>query len=225
MLADMGHDLGLHLLSLWVLANLRHQQGVLHHGRVHSDVGVVVLVNERLGGLAIQERHVLRDRIAWLHVVLDWHQLVRVLHAQHLDHLAVELRQVINLGGLRGQLDDRLVLHDPLRHGGAVGIGHGDHVHHVVVFLLGLGVAALWGVGVLARGVVADDVLEELELLLHRVVHTRLHGRHGFELALKDGQCGAHGRVGAHVADLHVRNRAQPAGFVGDLVEQREQDL
>ena len=224
-LSDVGHHGGHHGLGLWVLADQLHHLGVLGRGHVHLNVGGVVLVLERLDRLHVQDVHVLADGVAGLHVVVDGHELVSVLDAQHLDHLAVQLGQVINLRGLGGQLDHSLVLHDPLGHRGAVGVRHGDHVHHVVVLLErhaaagdGLERIRIWGV-------VADDALEELELLLHRVVHTRLHGRHGLELALQQGQRGTHRSIRTHIADLHVGDRAQTAGLHGDFLQQPGQHL
>ena len=147
---------------------------------MYRNVCFVVLVDERLRGLAIEERHVLRDRIARFLVVVHRHQLVGVLHAEHLNHLTVQMWEVINLRCALGQLDDRLVLHDPLSHGRTVGVRHGDNFYEVVVRLLRFTIATLGCVVVIFRGVVTDDFFEELELLLHRVVDPRLYGRHGF---------------------------------------------
>ena len=103
---------------------------------------IVILEDERLCRLAIEEAHVLADRVLGLDVVVDRNQLVGVLNAQNFKHLAVQLGQVVNLRRTLGQLNGRLVLHDPLRHGRAVRVGHRDHVHHVVVFLLDLAIPA-----------------------------------------------------------------------------------
>ena len=220
MLCDVGLNRRHHLLGLWVLTYLLHQCRVLHHGSVHSDVSVVVLVDERLGRLAVEERHVLGHGVAGLHVVIDRHQLVSVLDAKHLNHLAVQLGQVINLRRALGQLDHSLVLHDPLGHGRAVGVGHGDHGHQIVVAALGFTVTGRRVERVLLWGVVADDVAQQLELLLHGEVHPGLHRAHGLELALEQREGGTHRSIRTHVTHVHVGDRAQTTAFVGDLVQQ-----
>jgi hypothetical protein len=209
----VGLNLRHHLLSLGVLANLSSHQRVLHQRHVNGDVGVVVLVDERLGWLTVQEGHVLRHWIAWLHVVFNRNQLVCVANTQHFNHLAVQLRQVVNLRGRLGQLNHSLVLHDPLSHGRAVWVRHWNDFHHVVVFALDHRVTTLRVVLVLAWRVVANDVLEELELLLHGEMHTRLHGAHSFKLTFKQSKRSSNRRVGTHVADLHVGNRAKASAF------------
>ena len=221
----MRLNLGHHLLSLRVLANLCCHQRVLHQAHVHSNVGVVILVDESLGGLAVQEGHVLGHGVAWLHVVFNWHKLFCVAHTQHFDHLTVQLRQVVNLRGRLRELDDSLILHDPLSHGRAVRIGHWNHFHDVIVLALGHGISTLRGVLVFAWRVVADDVLQKLELLLHGVMHASLNGAHRLELALKQCQSGAHRSIGPHVADLHVGNRTEASAFFCDAIKQRRQNL
>ena len=173
---------------------------------MRGDVRVMVLVNKRFDGLAVQERHVLAERVARLHVIVDGHQLVSVLDTQHLQHLAVQVRQVINLWGLLAELDRRLVLHDPLGHRGAVRIADRYDLHHVVVGLLGPHIPAVRGVRVILRGVLADDGFEEFELLAHAPVDPCLHRRHQLELALQKSQRGTHRGLGGHVADLHISN-------------------
>jgi hypothetical protein len=93
----------------------------LHERLVGSDVRVVILVDERLDGLANQHVHVLADGVGGLDVVLGRDELVRVLYAQHLDHLTVQLRQVVYLRRLLRHLQHSLVLHHALRHGELLG--------------------------------------------------------------------------------------------------------
>ena len=56
-------------------------------------------------------------------------------------------------------------------------------------------------------------------------MHARLHGRHGFQLALQQREGRAHRCVGRHVADLHVCDGAEAPTLVSDLVQQRQQHL
>ena len=50
----------------------------------------MILVDERLDGLAFEHAHVLGDWINGLHVIFNRYELVGVLYTQHLDHLAVQ---------------------------------------------------------------------------------------------------------------------------------------
>jgi hypothetical protein len=56
-------------------------------------------------------------------------------------------------------------------------------------------------------------------------VHTGLHSRHRFQRAFQQGKCSPHWRVGAHITDFHIADGAEPATFLGDLVQQRQQGL
>ena len=121
-----------------------------------------------------------------------------------------------------------MVLHHPLAHRGRVGIRHRDDLDEGVVPALGawprrgLGVRL---VGVAVRRVVADDGLQELQLLLHAVVHASLHRRHDLQLPFQQRQRGAHGGLGAHVRDLHVRRGGEPSSLLADLLQQRQERL
>ena len=100
---------------------------------MRRDVRLVVLVDKRRQWLPNKGVHVLADGVRRHRVVLDRYELVRVLYPEHLDHLPVQLRQVINLGGLRRHLQDGLILDYPLRHGGVVRVADRQHVYHEVV--------------------------------------------------------------------------------------------
>ena len=132
----------------------------------------MILLDERFDGL---HRHQVLGLLHWV----DWHRiffnrdkLLRILDAQHLNHLAVQHGHVVQLRSCLRQLKSRLVLHNLLRHRRSVGVTHRDHVHHVIVRLLGFTVTVFWLVVILIRCVVSNDDLQEFELLLHRVVHT-----------------------------------------------------
>ena len=192
---------------------------------MHSDVGIVVLIDERFDRLAIQERHVLADRITRLHIICDGHQLLCVLDTQNLQHLTVQLRQVINLWGTLCQLDRSLVLHDPLRHRCAVGIADRNNLHQSVVAALGPTVATGRVILIVLRCVVPNDRSQQLELLLHRSVYPRLNRTHGLQRALKQRQGSAHRGVTRHISDLHVTDGPQTPRLICDLVQQRQQGL
>jgi hypothetical protein len=132
-LIDVRHRRRLDSLRLWVLANDLHDLGVLHRSHVHTEVSLMVLLHERLDRFARQNVLVLLHWVRRRLVVLYRHQLVGVLDTQHLNHLTVKKGQVIQLRCTLGQLQHCLVLHDFLRHGCGVGVGHRDNVHHVVV--------------------------------------------------------------------------------------------
>ena len=159
----------------------------------------MVLLQERLDGLAVDQVHVLAHGVRGLLVVLDRNQLVGILDTQHVEHLAVQERQVVNLWRHLRQLDHRLVLHHTLRQSGRVGVAHGDdlHVAEVSLACVRLGVFDL--VVVIVVRVVAHDGGEHLQLLLEREVHTGLNGRHHLEGPLQNSQCGANRGVGRHV--------------------------
>ena len=95
----------------------------------------------------------------------------------------------------------------------------------VVVTLLGSGSALFRLVCVLYRRVLTDDLFEQLKLLLHRVVDTRLDGRHRLQLPLKNRQRSAHWSLSRHIRSVEVNSASEPATFVNDLVQQLQQDL
>jgi hypothetical protein len=213
------------LLRLRVLADGLGDHGVLHKRHVGGDMGIVVLVDERLDRLADERIHVLADRIGRFRVVLGRNKFVGILDAKHLDHLAMKLREVVNLRSLLRHLQHRLVLHDALGHGAAVRITDGDHVHHHVVHLASTHFASVRLICVLRRGVLGHDRLEHLELLLHGVVDPSLHRSHGLEGPLKERQRGSDRGVSRHVGDVHVTDSAQAPPFRRDLVQEGQQGL
>ena len=64
---------------------------------VRCDVRVVILINKCPHRFANQSVHILANRISWFRVVLCRNKFVSVFNAKHLNHLAMELREVINL--------------------------------------------------------------------------------------------------------------------------------
>ena len=84
MLSDVSLNSCLHLLRHRVLTHSCSDHGVLHKRAVDSDVRIMVLVDERFGRLAFEERHVLTDRVDSHHVIRDWHELRSVLDTQNL---------------------------------------------------------------------------------------------------------------------------------------------
>ena len=224
MLADVGHCCGLNLLRQGVLANERGHLGVLHASHVNSNVGLVVLLDKRLDRLAVDQVHVLLHGVHRFLVVLDRHQLVGVLDAQHVQHLTVQERQVVNLRGHLRELNDRLVLHHALRQCGCVGVRDGDDLDMAEVRLACVRLGVLDLVVVRVVRVVAHDGREHLEFLLEREVHTGLNGRHHLEGPLQNGQRGAHRCIGRHVGDLCVRRRGKATAFLDDLVHEAGQN-
>ena len=210
------HDLG----RPGVLPHQLRNDRVLHGRGVHLNVGLVVLIHKRLERLALEGGHVLRHRVLGLLVLGQWHQLVGVLDTQHLQHATVQLGQIVDVRSRLGKLDHCLVLHHALAQGGRVRVAHRDHVHVVVVRAFGARCALVRLVVVVLVRVVADQVTDQLQLFLERVVHARLHGRHDLELALQQSQCGAYRCLRRHVGDLHVCCRGKATAFFHDRVEQ-----
>ena len=89
---------------------------------MHLDMRLVVLVDKRLDRLHVHDVHVLRDRIDWLLIFFDRDDLLDVTQPQHLQHLPVQLGQVVELRSALRELKHCLVLNDPLRHRRRVGI-------------------------------------------------------------------------------------------------------
>jgi hypothetical protein len=56
-------------LALWVLTNHCSHLWVLHHCRMYSDMGLMILVDERLDWLTVDDVHVFGHRVTRLHVV------------------------------------------------------------------------------------------------------------------------------------------------------------
>ena len=225
MLSNVRHKRGRDDRGLGVLPDAGRNQRVLHHRHVHRNVRLMVLVEERFNRVTLEERHVLGHRVAGFLVVRQGHKLVRVLDAENLQHVAVQLGHVVDVRGGLGHLHDRLILDDPLAHGGRVGVTDRNHIHMVVVFLLG-GCAPNVGLVVVRwLRVVTDDCRQQPQLLLERVVQSGLNRRHNLELALQQGQCRAHRRLSRHVANLHVRRGREPTTFLNNVVEQRVQNL
>ena len=185
----------------------------------------MILIRKCLDRAPHQHVHVLGHGVLRFGVLRDRHQLLSVLDPQHLQHLPVQLGQVVNLRRTLSQLQCRLVLHDPLSHRGCVRVRDGQDLHHVVVRLLGEAVPARRRVLVVRWHVVADDPLQEFELHPQAGVGARLHRAHGLELPLKDGQGGTYRSLGAHVADLQVRDGRKPASVLRDALQQRRKDL
>ena len=101
---------------------LEYEDG--HQGLVVTryELAKLILEDKRFGRLASQEGHVLRHRIAWCLVIICRHKFLSVLNAKHLNHLTVQNWEVVNLRRTLSQLNDCLVLHDPLSHRRTVGI-------------------------------------------------------------------------------------------------------
>ena len=91
MLSDVRLHSSLHSLRVGVLTHKLRNLGVLH--RVHVDLNMrfVVLVDKRLDRLTVNDVHVLRHRVTWLHVVtvLERDKLLGILNAKHFKHLTV----------------------------------------------------------------------------------------------------------------------------------------
>jgi hypothetical protein len=133
-----GHDAG----GVRVLPHELHDLGVLHRRRMDFDVGFVVLVEERPDRLAREDRHVLGDRVHRLLLFRGRDDLADVLQPEDAQHLPVQLRHVVHLRRLGGELQRRLVLHHPLRHRRGVRVGDRQHVDPAVI-ILGAGGAGL----------------------------------------------------------------------------------
>ena len=208
------------LVGLGVLPNHLLDDRILHGVHVHCNMSLVVLIYERLEWLEVHRVHVLHDRIGWLLIILDWHQLGCVLDPQHLQHLPVKLGHVVNLRRSLGQLDHCLILHHPLRHGCRIGVGHGDDLHHVVVALLGMPHTLGRLVVILVIGVVPNDRREQFQLLFEGVVDPSLNRTHHLEHALQQSQRRTHRSLRRHVGNLHICRSGKPSTLFYDGTEQ-----
>ena len=225
MLVDVRHRSSLNGLRLRVHLHQLHDLRVLHRGHVHLNVRLMVLLDERFDGLADQQVLVLLHWINRHRIIFNRHKLACVFDAKNLDHLAVQHRQVVQLRRCLCKLEHSLILHNLLRHRRGVRIGHGDHVHQVVVFLTGGATRIHRLVVVVLGAVISDDSLEQLELLLHGKVQAGLNGCHHLERALQNRQRSADRGLRAHVADLHIARRGKRPTFLDDVLEQRIQNL
>ena len=161
----------------------------------------------------------------WLLVAWQGNQLVSVLDAQNVQHATVQLGQVVDLRSCLAQLDHGLILHQSLSHCGGVWVAHRDDIDHLEVRLACVRHTDVGLVGVVGIREVADDVLEQAELLLQAVVHPGLNSCHHLELAFQQCQCCAHWGLGRHVADLHVIRCGKATALVHNAVHQQGQHL
>ena len=221
MLGDVGHGRGHHRLRLGVLPQGLHHDRILQRGLMHRDVRCVILVPKSLDRLPHQHAHVLRHRVHRRQVIFHRDELVRVLDAEHLQHVAVEQRQVVDLRRRLRELDNGLILHQPLGHRGCARVAHRDDVDHRVV---GRAVCRRAVVGlVVVRLVVVEPLhqrFQDPQLLLEAGVGARLDGGHDLELPLQQRQRGAHRRLRGHVRDLQVCHAGQAPAVFDDLVQQ-----
>ena len=122
MLHDVSRASSHNLLCLRVLTNNLHNLRILHGHHVDLQVGLVVLIIESLDRLAVHYVHVLRHRIDRLGFGGFGHDPAGILDTQSVNHLTVQVGQIINLRGGLAKLEYRLILHDLLRHGGRIGV-------------------------------------------------------------------------------------------------------
>ena len=228
--AHMLHDVSLHrrhhALCLRVLPHKLSDLRVLQRRGMHRYVRIMVLWEERFDRFAVENVDILTNRIDRLLLVsIHRHKFVRVLNTENLQHLPVQVGEVVNLRSALGHLHDGLVLHNLLGHSGGVRVADGDNGNKVVVALLGLRSAFLGLVRVLVGGVVADDILKKPELLLHRVVDARLNGRHHLQSTFEDGEGRANRRISRHIRHLEVCSARKTPPFVHDGAEEGVQDL
>ena len=121
------------------------------------------------------------------------------------------------------QLQSSLILHDPLRHGRRVWIGHRNHINGTAKVFAAAGVTINL-IDILIGHVVADDTDEDAQLLFHSGVQAGLNTRHNFERALHQSQSCTHRGLGVHVAHLDISHRTDAAALVHDVTEQLVQN-
>ena len=180
MLCNMRHHGPLHLWSFGVLSHKLLHQRIVNHRHVHLDMRIVILVHKRLHWLHAQHRHVLGHWVFWLLVVWQRDQLVWILNAKNLQHPAVQLWQVVNVRSHLRHLNDRLVLHDTLRHRGSIWVAHRNNVYVLVVLVASGTCAVFWIKVVIWVCVVTNDDRQQAQLLFECVVQTGLYSRHNF---------------------------------------------
>ena len=189
-------------------------------------MGVVVLVQERLGGLAFKHEHILANRVFGLLVFLHRHQFISVLNAQNLDHLAVQQGQVIDLGSALRKLHYSLILNNPLPHRCSIRVTDGDDFHIFKIFFLDPpALIPVNFVAVFIRTKVTDNTLEKFQFLLERKVNPSLYSRHNFEHPLKDRQRRTDRCLRRHIRDLQISNRRQTSPIFDDTAQKCLQHL
>ena len=112
------------------LDNLGHRRlgkkleylGVLYRRHMNRNVGLVILIGKSLYRTAVDKVFVFGHGIGGPDIALVGDDLLDIPHPHDFQHLPVQFRHVVHLGGLRGQLHRRLILHDPLGHCRGIGI-------------------------------------------------------------------------------------------------------
>ena len=185
----------------------------------------MVLIDKCLIRRAIQEVHVLRNRVFGLLFLALRNQLVDIFDPKHLTHLTVKFFLVIYLRRIRRHLHNCLHLNDFLRHSRRIRVRYRDNFYVVVVVFAGLAVAFFRVKVVLFRGIITNNRGQQLKFLLHRVVDTRLHCRHNLQRAFKNSQSRTHRGLCRHIRDLHISRTSKATAFFDNLVHQRHKNL
>jgi hypothetical protein len=149
--------------------------------------------------------------------------VVRVLDAQHFEHLPMELTHIIQLRRLLSELQRSLILHHTLRHRGGIRVRHRNNIDATIKVLHPVEVIVRV-VGVLLGHIVMDNPSDQTQLTLHRSMQAGLNPGHHLHRPLKQGQCGAHGGLWVHVAYLDVRHGADATALLDHIAEQLVQD-
>ena len=98
---------------------------------------LVVLIRKCLERFADQHVHVFSHWVGRLLIFLKRYKLIGLLNTQHLKHLAMEERHVVDLWSRGSKLNDGLVLHNTLAQCCSVGVTNRQNVHIAVVRLFG----------------------------------------------------------------------------------------
>ena len=153
---------------------------------MHGDVRLVVLIGEDFDRLLLEHGHVLRHRVLCFDVIGQLDDVVRILDAQHFEHLPMELTQIIQLRRLLSELQRSLILHHTLRHRGGIRVRHRDNINPTIKVLHPVEVIVRVVV-VLLGHIVVDNPSNKTQLALHRSMQAGLHPRHHLHRPLKQG--------------------------------------
>ena len=203
------------------LQNRRH---ALH--KVRNDVRIVQLASKGLQVHAVQHICVLRCRVLGHAHTLRTQDAVDITDVHRRVHAIERLIHVVHLRrGLR-QLQLRLCQRHALRGRENVGIGNGQHRHHVVeVLLLDRARGPRHVVGVLIRQVRPKTLGQQLEFDLLGIVQPTMNRRHDHRAPFEQCNRGSHRRILVAIAHLHVRCVGQALTRFHREAQQLEQRL
>ena len=181
MLHDMCLNCSLHLLTVChILKRLRHL-GIVKQIDMDRHVRHMILEDKRFSFAAFHKTHVLRYRVGRLGFFTLRNQLINIFNAHRLQHLPVQIWQVIYLWVLLRHLYRCLILHNPLCHRCRIGVTYRTNLDVAVIFFAAVGfiICADNVVTFITR--LTNNIRKQLQLCIERMIHTALHRTHHFK--------------------------------------------